>query len=109
MRILLAIATALVLAGMSTSIKAEGFSSIEAINRCDAFVGFAMRENLPASSKQPFKILCYFSLMDPGIHEAPGEVCARTARPYSSPTRDLAEFICNGTYDTYLSERNAAN
>lgn len=109
MRKTVALGLSLGVIAFSSAASAQAFSSLEAINRCDAFVDFALLENFDDSRKQPFKVICYFSLLDPAIHASPEAVCAAHARPYAPATREIAEFVCNGTYHTYRSEIAADN
>lgn len=82
---------------------AEGLSAVEAINRCEAFVEGAIRPELGADFMQPYKMICYFGLIDPAISEDTSSVCARAAGQLVQPHRDIAEFMCVGAYQDHIA------
>ncbi|AEQ50439.1 hypothetical protein [Pelagibacterium halotolerans] len=86
----------------------QGFSNIEAINRCDAYIESAIRPEISDSFKERFKITCYFGLIDPLIHEDHEGVCKRTSSAFSGPAGELAELMCRGAYQSYLDENGPA-
>lgn len=86
----------------------QGFSNIEAINRCDAYIESAIRPEVSESFKERFKITCYFGLIDPLIHEDHERVCRRTSGVFSGTAGQLAELMCRGAYQSYLDERGPA-
>lgn len=83
---------------------AQGFSSVEAINRCEDFIESALRPELGDDFRQPYKITCYFALIDPAIHGRHRDVCTRVSQALADPHRGISEFMCLGTYETYLRE-----
>lgn len=87
---------------------AQAFSSVEAINRCEAFVESALRPEYKPAFAEPYKVSCYFGLTDPLIHEDLEGVCDKVSRAFSSPYSDIARFICLGTYRAYLAEGDSA-
>ena len=94
--------------GLASPALSQGFSNIEAINRCDAYVESAIRPEISGSFKERFKISCYFGFIDPMIHEDHEAVCLRTSRAFPGRAGELAELMCVGAYLTYLDESGPA-
>jgi hypothetical protein len=94
--------------GLASPVSAQGFSNIEAINRCDAYVEDAIKPEISSSFKERYKITCYFGLIDPLIHEDHEGVCLRTSSAFPGSAGELAALMCLGAYRTYLDEAGAA-
>ncbi|WP_421952871.1 hypothetical protein [Pelagibacterium sp.] len=94
--------------GLSSPASSQGFSSIEAINRCDAYVESAIKPDVSEAFKERYKITCYFGLIDPLIHEDHEGVCLRTSRAFPGRAGELAELMCRGAYQSYLEEAGTA-
>ena len=105
MRALILAAMTFGMSAVSTAAMAQGFAQLDAMNRCEKFVEFALRDELGAEIKQNYKIVCYFGLIDPQIHEDYRAVCTRVSLVLpNQAARSVADFVCKGTYQTYLDE-----
>lgn len=108
MRVAVASVVGILGLGLTNPAFSQGFSNIEAINRCDAYVESAIKPEISESFKERYKITCYFGLIDPLIHEDPEGVCLRTSRAFPGRAGELAELMCRGAYQSYLDEAGAA-
>ncbi|WP_417579879.1 hypothetical protein [Pelagibacterium sp.] len=108
MRVSLAVMAGVLGLGYTAPASAHGFSNIEAINRCDAYIESAIKPEVSASFKERYKITCYFGLIDPLIHEDHEGVCLRTSSAFPGRAGELAELMCMGTYRAYLEENATA-
>ena len=108
MRVAVASVVGILGLGFTNPALSQGFSNIEAINRCDAYVESAIRPEISESFKERYKITCYFGLIDPLIHEDHEGVCLRTSRAFPGRAGELAELMCLGAYQTYLDEAGVA-
>lgn len=82
---------------------AQGLAPAEAINRCESFVEGAMRPEFSASFKHPYKVVCYFGLIDNEIAEDHHGVCARLSAQFAPAHRVISEYMCTGAYEAHLS------
>lgn len=108
MRVLFSLFVGLAVFVTAMPVLSQGLPAIDAINRCETFVEESIRPEFGASFKHPYKVICYFGLIDPQIRTNPGAVCARVSRALGQPRRDIAEFMCSGAYQRYLSDTAAA-
>lgn len=108
MRVLFSFVAVLAAFVTATPVLSQGLSSLDAINQCESFVEEALRPEIGASFRHPYKVICYFGLIDPQISTNPDAVCARVSRALGQPHRDIAEFMCSGAYHSYRSAPSAA-
>ncbi|WMT87735.1 hypothetical protein NO932_03755 [Pelagibacterium sp. 26DY04] len=103
MRVLVALTIGLS-GGLSVgSAMAQGLAPVDAINRCESFVESAMRPEFSASFKHPYKVVCYFGLIDDDVAEDHHGVCARLSAQFAPSHRVIAEYMCTGAYEAHLS------
>ncbi|HWJ89019.1 MAG TPA: hypothetical protein VNS12_13195 [Pelagibacterium sp.] len=108
MRVLFSFVAVMAAFVTATPVLSQGLSAVDAINQCEAFVEESIRPEFGANFKHPYKVICYFGLIDPQISTNPEAVCARVSRALGQPHRDIAEFMCSGAYHSYLSASSAA-
>ncbi|RDE08927.1 hypothetical protein DVH29_09255 [Pelagibacterium lacus] len=87
---------------------AEGLSSLEAINRCEAFAVQALRPDVPEAMANRYKIACYFGLVDAQVDTDTDAACRRASQSFPRAHRDIAEFVCLGAYRNALPPAETA-
>lgn len=94
------------LALAASPVAAQGLPSVEAINLCERFVEESIRPEMGERFKQPYKIVCYFGLVDPEIETDHRSVCSRISRQLADIHRQIAELMCVGAYQSRSAASN---
>lgn len=108
MRVLVAGVLCLFVALGGAPAHAEGLSSLEAINRCEAFAVRALRPDVPEAMANRYKIACYFGLVDAQVDTDTEAACRRASQSFPRAHRDIAQFVCLGAYRNALQAAETA-
>lgn len=103
MRVLIALAVGFIGCLHVQQAMAQGLDPIDAINSCESFVEGAIRPEFSADFKNPYKVVCYFGLIDSEIHQDHRDVCTRVSSSLGDAHRQIAEFMCTGAYEAHIN------